>query len=561
MTSAMNGQTLRGAVSPLLKSREHGYAALAVAAAGFVGVAALSYLNRTLAVWALLAWSVLTIVSMPIVGWAFTMFAVVFQDVFALGADDFRRIRYALLLVLVGRLGWLVVQRRMYRSPLLWCLLAFTALVGLHDVLSGSSAKQAVWDAGVLLSLAGVYVVSREFGRDPAGATLGAAAMVLAAFLSAALSFAFLYLPLPGLIALGRLPDSLRLFGVQDNPNSLAQLLVPALLILVCASIGRQRSPGWVALVATAGVLLAATGTRAGLLVVAATLFVLLPLVTSPGVRRTGVRVVALPLVALLGCAVWLIGVAPWVEHRAAQQWIARSDAFLCVYLEARSGHDPCDRLFLTADDSGVSPVNRILDTFMRDLRLQASHAMFKVDGRTTYVRRAFRISEMGQRDRTWRAGLTVVSQHWLWGFAGREGWAQHMQVLTGYPFTSPHNGVLEVTGAYGVLGLLLYVSVIVLFVRNYLDLRQRAHLPWQRAANEWVFLCGAAVFLFELTDALTVLAFSIHAIWFWGIVGMQAGLLDAAAAERPAAAPAAEEAERGRAVRPPVSAAAPLEL
>ena len=502
---------------------------VAAAALAFVSLSAISYWSRSLAIGTVLTWSALVIIWKPVVGWTLTIFAVPFQSLFAIANEDFFRIRAILLLVLTARLGWLLVRRETYRSPMPWLLFAFAMLVGIHDVVSGSNWKQLTWDTLFFLALGAVYLISREFGSQERGMALAQTAMVLSALVCAAFSLLFLFLPLPDLIIFHQSLVGLRLFGVQDNPNALALILLPALLFLVCASIFKPRTgPSTIPLLLASAFLLAATETRSVLVAIGTTLFFFLPLLNWPDARLLRYRLLALPAIVLLASATWLIGFAPFLERHAARQWIGRQEWSLCYYLTGSFDPIRCERALGTAGSLTPVTAAEIFGSMMRDLRLQGSYAMIRTDGKTEYVWRAFSPREVGQRDRTWRAGFDVVGQHWLWGIGNNLQWSRYMDRLLGYPFSSPHNGLLEVTGGYGVSGSLLYLSVLGLFVRNYLRMRALVRQPWQRLANEWTFLCGVTVFIVEIADELIVLAFSIHAIWFWVIVGLQAGLRDA---------------------------------
>jgi O-antigen ligase/polysaccharide polymerase Wzy-like membrane protein len=501
----------------------------AAAAIGFVSLSAISYWSRPLAIGTVVTWSVLVIMWKPPIGWALTIFAVPFQSLFAMANEDFFRIRAVLILVLTVRLCGLLMRRETYRSPMPWLLVAFALLVSIHDVSSGSNWKQLTWDTLFFLALGAVYLIAREFGSQASGMALAQTAMVLSALICGAFSLVFLFVPLPDLIIFHQSLVGLRLFGVQDNPNALALILVPPLLFLVCAPIFTpRRGPATIPLLLASAFLLAATETRSAFVAIGTTLFLFLPLLNLPDVKRSRYRFVALPAIVLLASATWLIGVAPFLERHAARQWIARQEWSLCYYLTGSFDPIRCERELGTTRSATPLAADAIFGSMMRDLRLEGSYAMIRVDGKTEYVRRAFNPREVGQRDRTWRAGFNVVAQHWLWGIGNNLQWSRYMNRLLGYPFSSPHNGLLEITGGYGVFGFLLYLSVLGLFVRNYLRMRTLVRDPWQRLANEWTFLCGVAVFLVEIADELIVLAFSIHAIWFWVIVGLQAGLRDA---------------------------------
>jgi hypothetical protein len=501
--------------------------ALVSAAIGFVGLAALSYWNPMLAVGAVLAWSAIVIVRWPVIGWALTIFAVPLQNLFALSSADFGRIRAILLLLLMVRMLSLAAKRQTYRSPMLWFLLAFGVLVWAHDIALGSSVMLLARDIVFFLALGAVYVISREFCAQARGMALAHAAIILSALVSAAFTALFLYVPLPDLIFYHQSLDNLRLFGVQDNPNALAKFLMLALLLLVCVAIfkphlGRRAIP----LVFVTASLLAATSTRSVVVALAATLFVLFPLLNRRFGRASSFW--AILSLVVLGYTAWMLGAAPWVERHAAEQWTAHEEWGLCYYLsDASSAHNPCGLQGPAVQRTAPHVLGQIWSAVAKELRMRGSYAMRKVNDKTVYDRRAFSPWQIGQRDRTWDGGLKVVAAHWAWGIGGPKQWAQFMQEILDYPFDSPHNALLEVTGGYGVLGLLLYLSVVGFFIRNYLSMRTLAREPWQRLANEWTFLAGVAVFVVEMTDVLTVFGITIHAIWFWVIAGLQAGLRD----------------------------------
>jgi O-antigen ligase/polysaccharide polymerase Wzy-like membrane protein len=487
--------------------------AFAVAVAGFIGLAALSYWNRAVAIYAVLAWCALVIAVMPMVGWVLTVFAVPFQNLFAISSRGFGSIRSVVLVLLTARLSLLLVQRRTYRSPLLWLLLAFAVMASLHEVVLGASAGELVWDTLFFLALGSVYVVSREFSAQPTGMALAGAALIGSALVSGVVTFLFLYVPLPGLVYFHQPIDDLRLFAVQDSPNVLAKLLMVSLLFLVCRVAWLQQGRRYIVpFVPVNTFLLAATASRSVLLAAASTLLFLFPVANRSNLRI--LRVWSIVVLALGGYAAWMVS-SPWIDRHAAEQWVARNQENLDYYLET--------------SEAPPGLVGQIGHVVLRDLRLDASYVMTKIDGRTGYRRRSFQIMEMGQRDRTWKAGLKIVAEHWAWGIGGPQQWARYMQEILSYPFSSPHNALLEVTGGYGVLGLVLYLSVIALFVRNYLSMKKLVREPWQRIANEATLLCGVATFLAEMTDTLTVFGiFELQAIWFWVIAGLQAGLRDA---------------------------------
>jgi O-Antigen ligase len=72
-----------------------------------------------------------------------------------------------------------------------------------------------------------------------------------------------------------------------------------------------------------------------------------------------------------------------------------------------------------------------------------------------------------GQRVRIWSASLQVLKRHWLFGI-GFAGWKAQLLDLLGFPFDSPHNGLLEVFGEFGLLGVFLYASLIILIIYRF---------------------------------------------------------------------------------------------
>ena len=506
-----------------------------VAAAGFVLLAACSLYSPLFGYFAVLVWAGAVILKAPVVGLALVVFIAPVENLFALDSELFGRIRSILLLLITLRM---LAALKVSRAPILWLLAGFAVLVVLHALQSHVGAKEVVWLMLFFLSLGAMYSLCRHFGSDRSGATLIQIALCATAMFCGAVSFLFLFTASPALVAFRQSLDNLRLFGVQDNPNALAKFLSVALIImLVDASLRREAAMWLKVCIAGCAVMLAATGTKSAVLGIVCAVIV----AALRGNRRlvASRRFAAVAALAATGYLVWLLALGPILQRHAAVEWIALKQFNLCYYVKSdptfagpcRSGKEALPK----NDQSGESKqsTSRVAQltqyVLKRELRIDAPVAMYDRDGKTTYRLRSFGLLKIGQRDRTWEGGLKIVAQHWRWGIGGSHEWAAWMKRTIGYPFDSPHNAILETLGGYGVLGLALYLGVLVVFIRNYIDLRNRGLTGWQLEANEWTFMAGIAIFAIEMVDVLTVFGVTIHALMAWTIFGVQAGIVDAA--------------------------------
>ena len=133
-------------------------------------------------------------------------------------------------------------------------------------------------------------------------------------------------------------------------------------------------------------------------------------------------------------------------------------------------------------------------------------------------------LADTGRRLQLFKSGVEILSNHPWWGI-GHKQWAVAMLQITGFPFGSPHNGLLEVWGSYGVLGALLYAALIVVAGRNYLMIERRAHNSISLWLNRGIGLFLFALVLHELVEVATVLAVTPYALWAWMALGLQDGL------------------------------------
>jgi len=149
------------------------------------------------------------------------------------------------------------------------------------------------------------------------------------------------------------------------------------------------------------------------------------------------------------------------------------------------------------------------------------------VPGQITYTKRDCGWECTGQRDRLWGTGLAIVGEHWLIGI-GPHRWKAEYQTRLGFPFDTPHDALLELWGSYGLAGVALYLSLLVLLVRQ---LVRSAALPASASAVILVTTTGlyiVAMLVAELVDPAKFLAMNPHAIWLWTFAAAAAAGLEA---------------------------------
>jgi len=520
-------------------------AELIAAIAVFLVFAALSLVNRDVSILLCAVYAAALALTCPRLGWGLLLFIVPFQYLFHLEHRHFAIFIALAMLVLALRPALEMTRtRRIATGPYGVILLAFIALVAAH--LDFHEITRDAKALAFLITLFFVYTIARECGRDPDGRRLAQLSIFLGAAVMGVTSMLAMYVPLPELIGATEQISSLRLHGVQVNPNSFALFLMPALL-LMASSLLMQSGPArnrWKFVVLLLGIaMLAATGSKAVSLASIGALFLISLLLyrTVLVVPRFWIGLGAACLVA----ALWIAWVAPVVQHQAARKWLAishgeRMDRELKVFLaDGRPTLGFPDRLTRwfrigastemkevkeDATGSASPPTSTSAPAPAAGRRTAPVHTE---DGKLVVgTDRGLDLLQTGQRDRTWQAGLAVLRDHWLWGI-GYGNWETALDARLQYPFRSPHNGFLEIAGAYGVLGGVLYLAVIGIFARNAWRLLARARDPETRAFACWIAMFGGAVFLIELVEVALTLAVTLFMVWFWSLMGLQEALLD----------------------------------
>ncbi|HEU5018863.1 MAG TPA: O-antigen ligase family protein [Pseudolabrys sp.] len=364
-------------------------------------------------------------------------------------------------------------------------LAAFIALVVAHFT---AATHLILEGAAFLACLFVIFLAIRfRFAHDAGWLRIMGITIVASVLAGALISAVFVYIPAPWLAIHHAPTDNLRLAGIFDEANAAGRYLMLAFFFFLIKA--------WIWPLALTAILLAATGSKGALVATFAASIICL-IIDRTNMRRS--IVLAACSFVLMGA--WLSIVQPRLEQRAAAIWSANK---LIGPVEKPVGNTPEQLL-------------------THELRIGTSSRMTKEDGVIRYHERPYSIWHTGQRDLLWSAGFATIVEHPLWGI-GYKRWRDELSKRLDYPFTSPHNGLLEVTGAYGVIGGILYLALIVLFVRNVMRVRREKRADFTLL---WATVSVAGMLVFELVDVSTSLAATLPAVLFWAFLAVQEGIL-----------------------------------
>jgi hypothetical protein len=459
-----------------------------VAVVIFLAAAATSYANHYLGI----ACCAMVLVAYLLVDRVTTCLLVIFNvpitQIFGLAADDLGWIQMialgVLAVVALIELSNGSPRDRILQSRYGMILLAFLVLVVLHFSGFGFLETQGLVFLGILLLTFWLLRTHRHYHR---AVCLG---MVTAGVVGGALSFAFTYIPVPNLIMEPPTFDHTRMAGVFAGQNAAGRCIIPAFVyFLVLAS----EDLRWLLAATLCAILIAVTASKAAIIaMVAVTIFSV-----AFGARRMPIA----GTVAIILATGYLVTLHPILVEQAGA-----------------AGPSPPKSAVHELDLGG---------SIVDELRIGRSSVMKELpSGEITYEDRKSDIWHTGQRDILWSAGINAIKQHPLWGI-GYKQWSHFMQDTLGYPFRSPHNGFLEVSGGYGVAGMVLYVTLCAFVVLN----------VWRSKGTsdfllKWTSLSIVIVPVVEAFDASMSLAVTLPAVWFWALAGVQESRLVTASSE-----------------------------
>jgi hypothetical protein len=390
------------------------------------------------------------------------------------------------------------LPRAVLSSPYGIVLAAFAVLLALHikDVSFDSSLRGIAFMACLVVIFLAVRFC---FARNVAWIGVAADAMLWSVVIGSLISMPFAYVPIEWLISQHPRVDNFRLAGVFDGPSAAAHYLIPVFLFVLIKASTLRTIPS-IAMLILVAIFVAATMSKGAIAAIAGATILYL---TVHGVPRA--RVGCLLALVGLAMAVWMFVFEPPLQHRAAVIW-------------QRIGPQSN-----SIDELAGAPGNETVDQVIRqDLRVGTSWQMIMMpDGKAAYIQRPYSIWHTGQRDILFKAAWETIKDHPFWGIGYRQ-WDDELMRRTGYPFVSPHNGFLELTGAYGVLGGVLYLVLIGVFARSVVRTRAAVRCGTASPHLVWATVSAAGFLIFELVDVATSLAATLPAVWFWILLAIQ---------------------------------------
>ena len=338
--------------------------------------------------------------------------------------------------------------------------------------------------------------------------------------------------------------QGIRLSGLHANPNATAKFLIAGLAFSLA---GVWRFGGfdgeprpvldrrWMLLLLLAAIACAlgigATLSKASLLGALVALGLLSGLFWLVR-RRRAALVVFLSAVGFLGLvlgfdAALALGIGEWVHHQRfeaehivppASPSPSRQEAPIPRKpdLATRIGKEL--RLAQSYDMKVVKPPPKPDSPRSEPVKLH-SEMYRNIDGTIEYKERGCGLGCTGQRDRLWRTGLQVVSEHWLLGI-GPAAWPVEFQKRLQFPFDTPHNALLEMGGGFGLAGLMVYFALTVAVLR----------LLWQVFVQSFdtvvaaihargTMLFALSIMATEWLDPGKFLTMNPHALWLWPLM------------------------------------------
>ena len=472
---------------------------------GFLALALISYIDTRVALWVCAFWCVLVGLWNKEAIFLLSLCLIPFGQIFAFLPEHMQQLTTIALTVGGARYVIYYLHHplpKLHDSNAALILAAYGVLVAAHFE---AISQKEIMGSGLLcvmmlffFATQLLYVSSQRFLHLFVNMLIGS---VLCA---ATISVLYLYVPLPWLVNTANMPDNLRLVGVFEGTNAGARfLLLPFCFFLLKVIESPKIFSHWLVWLLLTSCFVATTGTKSAL--GSSIMVCILAFAIVPAAFKKRVCIVGLLVLAMY--TAWILKISPWVEYTAASNWQHFSTQKLHTYLDK----PPSETTVREAIDN--------------NLRIGKSRVMSMTDkGKVLYVEQPYNIMNTGQRVRIWRAGLDTIADHPFWGI-GFKNWSKEMMARLSYPFRSPHNGLMEVTGAMGVLGAVLYVLLAVLIVRRFVHACRLTIASWNPLLA-WASLSIMGVFALEIVDANTSLSVTFSAVWFWALLSLQEAML-----------------------------------
>jgi hypothetical protein len=501
----------------------------------FLVLAASSLIDPPAAMIACAALLSATALIVPQLGIALVLLCTPIRAVFDLSQDRMQVVLAAGLMAVAVRHLPLLGQFLRERRPLVLTLFAaficmFVARTALETMQFGTDdpwglLKETVFYPSVLM----VALAAHSYADDRRFLCDLMAAVGIAITLTIGIDGIDLYFPMTGESwGLLRGYPSLRFSGLHVNPNATGKYLIFGSLLACCALwVARERlCAGLLSIAAVAVVTLAISATLSKSTTIAVLGALLAFMVHHAWLRRwreTG-AIAAATLLVVSAMATWYVAFGPWTYRHTARTLVEMKR----LSLEGKT---------LAAKEQSIA------ELVENELRLSQSYSMKMTDrsvnkppnsemyrklaGSIVYTKRDCSWTCAGQRDLLWGTGLKIVGDHWLVGI-GPHRWVAEYLARLQFPFDTPHNGLLELWGGYGLAGAALYLALLLQLLRL-----ATASLPTNTSSPQFVFLVGTSLYVIsmllgELVDPAKFFTMNPHAIWLWTFVAAQARLVGA---------------------------------
>jgi hypothetical protein len=521
----------------------------------FLTIVALAHVAHAFALIALIVLLGASCFALPRLGIATLVMLIPVQGLAAVGRADMPYVIATLLIAVnVRHPNMLRASPLRALPPVLLVFAAFLVLYALRmlfgaPAMSAEQLAASIREFTYLLLVCGAALSTLHYCRAPNGDDLRAGLLVALAYglsLTLAVDTAAVYFPrLSDTLGLVEAWPGLRLAGLHINPNATAKFCVAGIALVsaalsVALGNGAQRkyAPYGVGALALMAAALAATQSKAtlvGLLVAYA---------VAISILSWHRRFATAALLMSIACAVVLVGAA--YEATLASGMAERIEAnALGLDVPPQPAAQPREKPGVAAILARQLRVSESYEMKVKaappripDKAAHANSAMYRnIDGKIEYLRRDCGWKCAGQRDRLWRVAWETVARHWLLGI-GPNGWPEQYLAELRFPFDSPHNGVLELWGGFGLPGLAVYFALIGAVLWMLPAAFTAPQAPFARFYGVTTLLFATALLLAEAFDPVKYLTLNPHAVWLWILLaGLPASISGGTIGNNPAPA------------------------
>ena len=511
-------------------------------------------ISHTAALWAAIAVVIITSASSAPLGLAINMFFAVIRELPNFSVEEMHTFHgvcwVALAISFIVRVPFSHLKQ-IWHSKVASILVAFTLAVALRSYYAFTSKDYWIvltFFTSMTVIVIGILLIDELDYFVSYGLIAVAAACLVTIFVDTAV----IYGPIPSLVqGFGALPtDRLRLAGLHSNPNATAKFLTLAICILSVVMFrsillkGPNDATGIClqrVLLAFIAFILSGYGVAAAesksvilALLIALSFLAFTQIMARPKRWLAFSCISAVTVIFACINVLWVWVFASPIKERAAIGWNLHLNP---ISSYAISVTDPSRKLQSGMAGIAASPVTdeTLYEAIIREYRIGTSTItrvnpeykpeewLFKSeissDAGTEKIECGLACT--GQRLRLWSIGLNTVLDHWLVGI-GFGGWKSQLLSKLGFPFDSPHNGILELVGEFGIAGLVLYLTLMKLVIHRFWLAARCLGRMWYFDMVAAIGLYSVALLLTELFEPTKFFAMNPHFLWIWPLLIIQ---------------------------------------